>query len=447
MLASKPCQDATAAIVVLRCLAVQGIIPEPTPSNQIARFIVEICEDAVPDILSFLKVEKREQNFKKFAALTNCHNRITQILNPLCSPYGDLEALMSSRSRILGCLNHGIVCLYLSPYKIAEIRTTIESLLGRIKKVVECETTFLQDVDECNRIILSAREEIKLNNSFLSNDFLNKFLDTCDEALLQFTETQIGRFTSNIEWGGSVNNHRLQKKYPLHEPEREIQITIPLRNSGSGMAIDVRVTTTPVTDHIVLSGETIMIGNVPPGDFSITLDAMIVTRSSAFKGILNLEWGEIGNPSRKSEVLEFEVLGQSDAIDWDTLRFAAPYGTSVAKGEQFVGRADRINLLAARLLRNPMEPFYITGQKRVGKTSLALAAAEFAKKQNRDGNLLYHYTLWGDVAHPDPHISIQHLGEEIETFIINSLPTSIAIEKGNYHGSLASLIKLSKFGS
>lgn len=76
-------KDAVAVVVVLRCLAVRDLLPEPNPANGIARYTVELCEATVPEIASFLGVDKKAQTFEKFARLQLCHGRATEILSPI----------------------------------------------------------------------------------------------------------------------------------------------------------------------------------------------------------------------------------------------------------------------------------------------------------------------------------------------------------------------------
>lgn len=440
LLARQPSKHPFAAIVLLRCLAVQDLVPEPNSTNHIIRSTVELCEGALPEIIGFLRIDQRAQNYEKFAILSDCHSRITEILDPLRSPYGDLDALLSTRREIVGCLNHSIIRKYTGPFRLTETRTTIESLFSKLKKISSLETTLLVDIEDCNRAISSVTAELDVAESFLNQNFLTPFLKTCETVLSQFLDSLRGRFATSITWGGG-SGHELQKRYPLHEPEREIQIIVPLRNSGPGMATDVRITVEAGGENVVLGGETIMLGNVLPGDFSITLDAMVISQCSSFKELLSVEWGEIGSPTRKSELFEYHVIAQSSAVDWQSLEYSTPYSTEVAEGDQFVGRMDKVHLLAAKLLRSPMESFYITGQKRVGKTSLALAAAQFAEVNSPANTLVSHYILWGAVAHADPSVALRQLGESIETFIADSLPPGLSVDKGDYHGSLAGLIK------
>jgi len=222
-----------------------------------------------------------------------------------------------------------------------------------------------------------------------------------------------------------------------------MQIALPLRNTGPGSAMDVQITATSESPNVTLQTETIMLGNVIPGDFSVAIDARVIAPCARFEGLLQVEWSELGNPARHSDFFEFHVISQRGDIDWPSLEYSSPYSTGVAEGEQFYGRKDKVRQLAARLVRQPMEPFYITGQKRVGKTSLALASVNYALSKSGPNTLLQLYILWGQIAHADATISLRQLGERIERLILSYLPSEHRPPKGNYDGSLSDLITLS----
>ena len=103
-LVRQPLKSSLAAIVFLRCPAVKGLVPDPNRTNQITRLTVELCETALSEIVTFLKVDKRAQNYAKFAVILGCHKQIAQIIDPLRQTYGDLDALLSARKEIIGSL-------------------------------------------------------------------------------------------------------------------------------------------------------------------------------------------------------------------------------------------------------------------------------------------------------------------------------------------------------
>jgi hypothetical protein len=202
-----------AAIVLLRCIGVQGLLPEANTANQIIRSTVQLCEGAVPDIVSFLRVDGRSQNIGKFISLAACHNRITEILSPLQVPYGDLSALLSARRDILGCLNHSIVRQYGSPFFLKETRSTIESIIGKLARLSEATPSLLTDIEDCNQSISSAQAEASATPTFLNHDFLLPFLLTAANVVSAFVNTLRGRFATSIAFARN-ECLRTSKKIP-----------------------------------------------------------------------------------------------------------------------------------------------------------------------------------------------------------------------------------------
>ncbi|MEX2628748.1 MAG: ATP-binding protein [Tistlia sp.] len=443
LLSEQPSHHRQAAIVLVRCLAIRDLIPEANAQNQLVRHIVTLCAAAIPEILDYLKIEKKSQSYEKFERLLTAHKTICELVQPLRTSPGDLDALLTAQRRILGNLNHSIARIYLEPFGLNEVKKLVEVVTGRLRKVHSLEASLLVDAEECQSAIAEAKETSQSIGTFLSSDYLDPFLSHAEVALDSFLHTIRGRFTTRIERSGTASRE-LQKRYPLYEPEREVEIVVPMRNTGPGMATNLQISAATEESEIILANHTIALGNVLPGDFSVTLDVMVVAPIEKFHGILEVTWGEIGNPNRKDALLEFEVLTQSSKVDWQSLEYWTPYSTEVAEGDQFVGRTEKLRLLASKLLRSPMEPFYVTGQKRVGKTSLVKAVADFSVEKAANHTLSYHYILWGAVAHSDASTSMKQLGEGIEEFIFETLPNSFVIEKRSYDGSLSGLVQVAE---
>src|SRR5262249_28096873 len=145
----------------------------------------------------------------------------------------------------------------------------------------ETTPSLLIDIEECNQAISSAKEEAAAAPTFLTNDFLGPFLSNVERVVSAFVDTLRGRFSTSIALT-RVAGSQLQKKYPLHEVGRELQITVPFRNSGPGLATNVVISATSNSDDIMLGSASISLGNVLPGEFSAILDAMVISPTSTF---------------------------------------------------------------------------------------------------------------------------------------------------------------------
>ena len=198
-------------------------------------------------------------------------------------------------------------------------------------------------------------------------------------------------------------------------------------------------------DKVVLGQTTVMLGDVAPGEFSLYFDVLIVSPIESFSADIEIDWGQIGVVNRQGDIFAVTAPAQVTGINWASLEYWHPYGTDPAEGDRFIGRAEIVRGLASRLLRTPMEPFYITGQKRVGKTSLALAAVEFAGKQQTTFSINKIYILWGQIAHADAGATLTEFGDRVQDLILGCLPGGVNAPRYSFDGSLAALVKLAEF--
>ena len=435
---TRPCEGA--ASVVLRALANEDLV-RANAGNQLARSAVTLAEKGLPGLCSLLGLSPRKQTFENYELLLKAESWIERQLRPLLTPCTTLESMLASRNAILSSLSHGRLIEFGGIYHLPEIKDVIEAVFASLETVSRISETFAVDVGTCERLITDAQRFITDYHSFITKIYLSPWLQCALARLQEFIVSLRGRFTAVIvqEWSDTG----LLKRYPLLEADRDMRIVVPFSNSGRGAATDVRVSVVNTSQDLLFLNDFIELGGVSPGRFSVALDAHVVQPCQVTHALLEVEWGEVGTALRQSIVFELRILAQSSEIDWDAQIYADPYGTGPAEGAAFVGRQEQVQILVARMLRKPMEPSYITGQKRVGKTSLATAAADQAHIRDPKGKIAWHYILWGQIAHESPHISLQQLGEQIEDFIIRELSSNVPIPKGSYVGSLSPLIKLS----
>jgi AAA domain-containing protein len=143
---------------------------------------------------------------------------------------------------------------------------------------------------------------------------------------------------------------------------------------------------------------------------------------------------------QKKRTTEIQVLAQEPDVDWSALARRDPYSTDIAEGESFVGRRDKVNVLSQRLLTDRMQSTYITGQKRVGKTSLAKTI--LARVMSEHSDIAFLYLEYGNYACVDPKATLGTLGTNVAEFLIEHLPSDARMETPTFDGTLAPLIKI-----
>lgn len=440
MLVEHTQSTAGAASVLLRAIADDHLLQDNT-ANDLARNVVTLVQRGLPGLSAFLGLSQKSQTYEKFQLLRGAKAWVEGQLEPLRVPYRTLETMLAAKNTIVSSLAHGRLNEFGGPYHLPAIRDAVESVFLGLDHVSRVAATLATDVETCERAIADARRLVTNYPSFVTVTYLDPWLQCASVRLHEFIYSLRGRFTAIIaqDWMGTD----LPKRYPLLEGGRELRILVPFSSDGRGAATDVRINVLSDSQQILFLNEEIALASVSPGKFSVALDVLVVDPCPVVSAMLEVEWGEVGTSTRQEALFEVRVLAQAAGVDWEAYTYADPYGTGPAEGPAFVGRKEQVQTLVARMLRRPMEPSYITGQKRVGKTSLATAAAEQARSRDPKDKLSWCYILWGQIAHEDPRVSLRQLGEQIEEFIIGELPGRAPLPRGSYEGSLSPLIKLS----
>jgi hypothetical protein len=424
---------------ILRFLPVQGLIPESNPNNQIARSVVALASGSLPELCEFLGVSPLQQTFQNYSILRGAHDRICSLLAPLENTPTTLELLLQARHPVIECLNHSAVRAYCAPFGLSMVAVYADQVFALMRKIHTSDPTVLQHhirsfmnlVDECNLIIGK-------RSNFLMQHYFGRLLTSAKAAVDSFLAEKRSRFAAPISVR-LAQDGSIPKRYPLEE-NRQFVVLIPLRNSGPGTALNVQAQITHDPGDIVLGSTTTNVGAVAPGDFSVAFDILVISTTSKISMILTVTWAEMGSLEANSLIATVDICAQKLGVPWTELQYQHPYSTAVAKGDDFVGRREKVAALASKILRTPMESFFVTGQKRVGKTSLALAAADFAKTQSAD--IDYKYVLWGNIAYENPRHSVNALGNELIDFVNQTLLAKHRSKGIELDGSLAPVLPL-----
>ena len=324
---------------------------------------------------------------------------------------------------------------------MAQVRTGFEVINGKLANLKKDTARLPANSEECKQAIANQLAYCRANSNFLTKKYIANYLAIADEAVENFVTSVRGQFEAKIlpRLGeGDV----LQKRYPFREAGRQIKLSIPMRNTGPGIALNVKVRIEADPELFLFATEELLLGSVPAGDFSGIFNGEVMMETDAVDFLVSVEWDETGAVA--SQRIEFMATAgaQRYDINWHSQTYERPYSTDVAKGDTFVGRVDKVQALSNKMLRTPMESFYVTGQKRVGKTSLALAAVAFAKDNSPEPGIASKYLLWGTIANADPTASLRELGTQIAEFMIDSFPMDVQAPPLNFDGSIAQLTRL-----
>lgn len=429
--------DKELGCVLIRCLPYSGVIPDKSASSSISRSVVEICQKSLPVICKFIHLDPGSQTFQKYSQLLSAHDQLTAPLQPLLVKSIDIESAIAMQRQVLGALNHGVLNSYAEIYGLSEVRMLVDDVFLKLKAVALFRQSLADDIQACRSTLKGAEAAADGLKTFLTNDYLKPFLLNMVEVVGGIESDLREKFATSVSL---VHGHALPKRYQINEVGRNLRISIPFTNNGPGKLIGLKATVAQ-TGGVLVKNEQIIIGDITPGRFPIVVDVCVEKPSPSCKILVDLEWSEIGAPTQRSDIFEVEVIAQSVSVDWPQKEFWAPYSTEPAQGTEFVGRSERVKQVASKVLRTPMEPFYITGQKRVGKTSLASAAVSFAEANSGAQIICSKFVLWGEIAYQDTHSTIRELGSAFEDLLRSNVDLRQYPEI-NCSDSLAPLVKL-----
>lgn len=430
------------AAVLLRCLDVHGLI-RPDDRRGLERPLVALVQKALPAVAKACHLEAKRQTFEKYDELALVHRRCLETLGEFEALQPDIEIIASSRQMLTRALNDNLIKAYCHPFSVARVRTGYELICNKLQSIRTSKSVEASDITDFRNSIDEQKRFCREVNNFLTKNVFSRFIEAADGAIAVYLEKVRGQFLAPLSFAVPANGS-LQKRYPLHEEGRPLRIAIPLRNGGRGVASNVEVKIDADDNDLLFQSEHLILGSVPPGEFTVNFDAEVMRPSNMMQVLVTVAWSEVGQSDRKQIEQIFQISPQRTEIDWSAQKYKSPYSTAVAKGETFVGRRDLVQNLAGKILRSPMESFYITGQKRVGKTSLALAVVDFARTTFVEGEVFFREILWGSIANEDPRKSLAALGQRIAEGIMRELPAGTRLSEIKFDGSLSELVELAE---
>lgn len=404
-----------AAIILIRCMAIEGLLPLDDQPNLINRKLVAIIESHVPDLVRYVRAEKVSQTYEKINLIRSFHGTACSNYLPLSQVSGSISEIATQKPILTKALKHKQFQSYLQPFNYVPIKTKIESLIESLEGLSTCGgSEYKQRLDEIEAIVRDAQELIIASQSFFTHQFAQPFLESVRKSIETIKTTSSEMLSSSIEPLRTPPG-AAEKKYPLHLKDRWLNVTIPLINKGPGTAIDVTIEVDTGTDsNILFENDIHRIGDVSPGAFAICLRACIIDSCKKAGLTIAISWTEIFGET-KNQIFDIVLEGQNEKVDWLTLESLEPYSLEVAEGDMFVGRSAKVKAIASKLLKKPMASTYITGQKRIGKTSLAKAVVDFLESDNSDFHSLY--LEYGEYSSITPQKTLKSLGESIFSFL------------------------------
>ena len=163
-----------------------------------------------------------------------------------------------------------------------------------------------------------------------------------------------------------------KNEYPIGEPGRTIQPLLQIDNDGNTVAESVSIMIMPdvaAGERVEMDSYQVDIGEVQPRANPVTKSLTITTKTAL--SVLELEyvitWRDASSDEReRNGTLKLAAQRQ---INWEMASINPYTMHSISDPERLKGRKSQVDRLLKGVLSG--NSFYLTGQKRVGKTSVA----------------------------------------------------------------------------
>ncbi len=432
-----------AAILTARLLAVDGILM-PEQDQALPRMAVGLIEAGFPDGCKQLRLSEKRQTYEKLDAIRGLHEFICNGLRVLATLPCNIAEIDSMKAEIQRAVHKDIHAAYLQPFNGDTARTKIAHICEQIATLHACKDANYKALFDQ---LQESTSDLALNtgvSTFFDLEFVIPFQNSMNAALQNLKRGSVERFACNID-PRRKQPQIAEKRYPLHRINEMITVTVPMVNSGPGMATDVTIELDCGRGSpIALDIEQIRLGNIPPGEFAVSFQAMVVETTARARLAMQVSWNQLFAES-KSAALDLELIAQDSAVDWVALEQLDPFSLEEADQAQFVGRTAKVQAIGNRLLKTQMSSTYITGQKRVGKTSLAKAVLRYVSAQAKLP-VIYEttYLEWGEYSTADARGTVMALGQHIFNFLMSHLPEGESLPTPSFDGSLAPLNLIAK---
>lgn len=428
------------SLMLLRIFSVPNLLPQQTDQNRYRTAATSLFDEHLAPLYKHLKIETNDQTYQKDERLNSVHSHCVKELLHISGLKPKIELIAAHQNQILRSLADPVLNIYLGGYEISRLRSSIKAILTQIISLSESEDSgFIQKQSALSEFVSEEYEYCQGKQSFLLIDHYVPFLNTVSDAIAEVVARARDRFKCEIK-SLNGNRFRLEKKFPLQANHRTVFIPIPLANTGPGIADRVKAYVTTKDPETLIEFEEIELGGIRPGEFVLPISIETYKDRSQITLDILLNWRVVGDSEEGMLSLEVDIDGQSTDIDWAALEELHPYDLGIATGEDFYGRQDKLNRLYQRLSQERMQSSYITGQRRVGKSSLAKAVED--KVLNESSNCRVLNIECGDFKHPNGTKTVESLGEQIEQLMSQELPPTVAWTKSDLSGSLAPLAKL-----
>ena len=320
------------------------------------------------DLYPLLRIDRGDQTYEKQRKLKDVVSLTENELSNIILSLNSLEVLSRPlfRQRFMQSLMNNKSRVVIWPFLprrpldvwLAEVFDAAENYLK------ETETTMVQAYKKSQVILDAYLQETEHCGTKYSREYLGGLIRKLASLLQKHFEN------NPLSKPARLTISPWEKKYPFSTLGRSFNLGFIIENHGPGHAFEVYLQFTEVTDLSLEKAE-IYVGHLGPTSIAVEIPVEVEHATDLVIMEGEVHWNNFDNTTGQ-DTFSFGLGAQRSDIDWDSLKNKEPYSLEPVKTEEeLVGRSEILNQLAAQTHADSISSSYISGQKRIGKTSIA----------------------------------------------------------------------------
>lgn len=366
--------------------------------------VMKVLDTALKRYYSTLNITDNKQTHQKLLDLAEAVEEFDRNLESAIAQLSSIDRIHAHRNMMLRVLNTGLGEHLMNPFMPSNYFLKINEIYSHAVNYIEIRnSTDVLDVYE--NIIISLEillEELHDYGTYYAQK-IHVMVATLQSLIQQDFES------NEVALPAELRVTRNSKKYPLSSVGQSLEVLLVIENSGTGFAYNVHFE--------IISDDAIKLSTLPPisrihpqSSQNVYVSANVISPSKNASLLVNITWENYGSHETLSKEGVFDIETQRIDVDWAYLEAEDIYLLDpVDNEEELYGRESLLKKLIA-LTNNSRRvgSAYITGQKRVGKTSIANAISNILKE---NGFIVVYFE--GDFINSTPEATIQYLGKKI----------------------------------
>jgi hypothetical protein len=375
--------------------------------------IVNMIEKNIPEVYQYIESDEGSMGHEKISDISKEVTKVEREFESSTKDFVNLSQIDGQREKLMQSIYSGAGSIIIEPFLPNDFKSTLNNVYDVVKDYESKRESIdeLSSKERLDTVLKSAKTKFEKEGTVYSNIISKNLLN----SIQKITENKF--LNSSITQPADITVDKVEKKYPLYSEDNKINITFRLRNTGQGYSNNTTIEFVS-EGHIELYKEKYELGRVAPrSEREVDVHGIVRTPADSCEVLIAVSWVDVSGTGQE-ESFGRTIDSQRSDVDWEDLQVRhasdSVYSLEAVEDESaLVGRRRLFDSLTKEFRRGAeggsVGSVYITGQKRVGKTSLAKAALS----KFEDEGYKCIYLEGGDYVRPDAGRTVEALGRRL----------------------------------